>query len=311
MSQASIELSLRQLHAGQRTATITEAKVLRTFKCSDNPLDIFEGYVDFDGARLRSCRRWFGQGESKYGEWLNSRVIFRGEELDYGDDPRVFVHQGKVCLVAVIHTEEHGLRNHLIEFQAPDRWVRYFLMPPKQVDPGKNWSPLQLPDGRLAFVHSFSPLRLLIEVKRERGIILLGQLNAPGIPPEQGDGRFPAHRGGTNGITSGNLTFGIGHTTRLAQDSSGGPVVNRGCYFADDLQLIHRPFFWCFDFPKLDIVQGLIEFDWDPRYWVVEPTSLIVDPSGDAALLYTAEVERSFVDPTSAARSVEYRIEFH
>jgi hypothetical protein len=284
--------------------------VLRTFRCSDNPLDIFESYVEFGGARLRSCRRWFGQGDGKYGEWLNSRVIFRGEELDYGDDPRIFLYQGKVCIISSVYSADHGFRSHLIEFQARDRWARYFLLPPKTVEPGKNWSPLQLLDGRLAFVHSFSPLRLLIESKRERGVILLSQVNAPGIPPEEGDGHgFPAHRGGTNGVTSGNLIFGVGHTTRLARNHSGDRVISPGCHYADNAQLIHRPFFWCIDAVNLDIVHAPIEFEWDPRFWIVDPTSLIFEAETGRGVFYTTEVERSFVDPTSSARTVEYRIE--
>jgi hypothetical protein len=301
---------IQQIFNRQRTVCVTGMSVLRTFKCSDNPLDIFEGYVEYDGARLRSCRRWFGQGLGKYGEWLNSRVIFRGEDLDYGDDPRIFLHQGKVCIVANVYSADHGFRNQLIEFQSPDRWVRYFLMPPKAVEPGKNWSPLQLPDGRLAFVHSFSPLRLLIETRRENGVILLGQANATGISPEDGDGRgFPAHRGGTNGVTSGDFVFGVGHTTRFAKDHDGKPVISPGCYYANDEQLIHRPFFWCIDSNNLDIVHEPIAFEWDPRFWLVDPTSLILEPEAGRGFLYTTEVARSFVDPSSDARTVEYRIE--
>ena len=312
MNSTVIGDPLQQLYARQRSVCITGMNVLRTFNCSDNPLDIFEAYVDFGGVRLRSCRRWFGQGVGKYGEWLNSRVIFRGEDLDYGDDPRIFLHQGNICIVANVYTVDHGFRNHLIEFQASDRWARYFLMPPKQVEPGKNWSPLQLPDGRLAFVHSFSPLRLLIETKREHGVILLSQVNASGISPEEGDGRgFPAHRGGSNGVTSGNLAFGVGHTTQLAKNPDGNPVISPGCYYGDNIQLIHRPFFWCIDFLNLGIVHGRIDFNWDSRFWIIDPTSLILDPKAGRGFLYTTEVERSFVDPTSAARSVEYRIEIH
>jgi hypothetical protein len=311
MSHASIGGPLQELFAGQRTVSVAGMRVLREFGCDDNPLDIFEAYVDFGGARLRSCRRWFGQGPNKYGEWLNSRVVFRGDELDYGDDPRIFLFQGKVCLVANVYSVDHGFRTHLIEFQGPDTWVRYFLMPPKLVEPGKNWSPLQLPDGRLAFVHSFSPLRLLIESKRERGVILLSQTNAPGIAPEEGDaGGFPAHRGGTNGVTSGNFVFGVGHTTRRATNNIGNAVISPGCYYYGDEQLIHRPFFWCIDSSSLEIVHGAIDFNWDPRFWIVDPTSLILDPRADGGFLYTTEVERSFVDPSSAARTVEYRIEF-
>jgi len=309
MSDASMRNSFQQLYAGERTVAITGMSVLRTFKCSDNPLDIFEGYVQHGSVRLRSCRRWFGQGVGKYGEWMSSRIIFRGEDLDYGEDPRIFLHQGRVCIVACSYTAEHGFRNHLIEFRGPDRWVRYFLMPPKSVEPGKNWSPLELPDGRLAFVHSFRPLRLLIETKREHGIILLTQMTAPGIPSEGDDcDGFPAHRGGTNGVTSGDLILGVGHTTRVATNSQFEPITSPEGYPPGDVQLIHRPYFWCINSVDLALAHGPIEFSWDPRFWIVDPTSLIFDEKTGRGFLYTTEVERHFVDPTSAARTVEYEI---
>jgi hypothetical protein len=150
----------------------------------------------------------------------------------------------------------------------------------------------------------------MIETKREHGVILFGQVNAPGFSPEEGDGHgFPAHRGGTNGVTAGELVFGVGHTTRLAKDPVGNPVVSLGCYYANNEQLVHRPFFWCINLTSLDIVHGPVDFQWDPRFWIVDPTSLIFDPDAGRGVLYTTEVERSFVDPSSAARTVEYRIE--
>lgn len=285
---------------------VREREVIRNFRCSDDPLDIFDGFVLWRGAVLRSSRRWFGQGPGKYGDWLSSRVVFQGIELDYGDDPRIFVANGKVCIYANIRTREHGFRNHLIEVEGPGRWQRYFLMPPHDVQPGKNWSPFTTRDGRLAFVHSFSPLRILREVKRETGIILLRADEFPGLAAEDGDGSgYPAHRGGTNGITTGKHVVGIGHTTKVAHDPEGGYVKSPGAYYVDDNQLIHRPFFWKLDLEANSVQAWTIEHPWDPRYWVVDPTSLL--PRDDGVLeFYTTEVETSFVDPASRACTVRY-----
>ncbi len=277
-----------------RKVEILDKAVIRNFKCSDNPLDIFDGYVELDGKILHSCRRWFGQGDNHVGEFLSSRVVFRGKELDYGDDPRIFLHQGQVNILSNTFSELHGFRNHLSVINERGDFDRYYLMLPLGLSQGKNWSPFEFPDGRLGFVFSFSPLIVLMEIKREKGVILLKAIEGQGIPEAQGDGNFPAHRGGTNGIRVGDSVFGVGHTTKLSSDQAGA-------------RLIHRPYCWFLDIANMSMEYSDIEYPWDDRYYVVDPTSLIWDHDKEVGWFFTTEVERNFVDPTSHARTVKYQ----
>jgi len=293
-----------------RTAPqVIRANVLRRFSCAENPLEIFDGYCLHQGVRVRSARRWFGQAPDRIGEFLNSRVILAGHELDYGDDPRVFVHQGRIHLHATMYTAGFGFRNHLIEILSPTEWRRYFLMLPDGVEQGKNWSPFEFPDGQLGFIHSFTPLRILREFRRENGIILFRVIEQPSNNPEEGDySGFPAHRGGSNGIRFDQRIFGVGHTTRKVHDSTGAAVSSESAIYPNNHQLIHRPFAWCLDFPTLALTISDIDYQWDPNYWIADPTSLIRDDASGRIHLITTEVERSFVDPSGSGRVVEYEL---
>ncbi len=290
--------------------SLVDTTVLRNFSSSDDPLEIFDSYIADGEDRLRACRRWFGQAPDKLGDWQHSRVVFRGQEVDYGEDPRVFRHQGKICILAANYSREHGFRNHLVVFNDDTSWNRYFLMPPLGLPPGKNWTPLELLDGRLAFIHSFSPLRMLIEISRERGIILLGLESAPGVQEESVNGdEFPAHRGGTNGITMQDTVIGFGHTTRKAKNNLGDNIISPNSYYPNDEQIIHRPFFWDLDLEDLSLRCHEIDLPWHSSFWIIDPTSLIYDKHNAILELFTTEVERNFVDPASKGRTVRYRLE--
>lgn len=288
---------------------IEAQEILREFRCDENPLDIFDGYASSNGQLIRSCRRWFGQGPDKYGDWLNSRVVVSAREFDYGDDPRIFLFQGKICVSSNIFSPGFGFRNHLVEINPDGSWNRYFLMVPSDVVVGKNWSPFEFPDGVLGFVHSFSPLRILREVRRENGIILLKAIEAMGIPAEPGDAHgFPAHRGGTNGLRIGTHIVGIGHTTRVARGNDGELVYSPGAGYERNEQLIHRPFLWTLSTSELTLTCQEISHNWDDRFWVVDPTSFIFGASAGQYSFFTTEVERSFIDPTSAGRVMRYDV---
>lgn len=287
---------------------LQDAQLIREFYCSDDPLDIFDAYAFLDRQRVHCCRRWFGQSKQRIGGFRDSRVVVRGIDLDYGDDPRVFVHQGRLSVLSATYSPTHGFRNHLIVFNSTDRWSRYFLMPPLGLNPGKNWSPFEDRSGRLNVIHSFSPLVILQEIRRERGIILLEARTASGVPLEEGPEEFPAHRGGTNGLPCGPLIFGIGHTTRLAADCSGAPVYHPHCLFPNSQQLIHRPFGWLLDPDSLAVQLFDISHTWDQHFWIIDPTSLIWNADEECFEIFTTEVERNFCDPTSRGRTMSYKL---
>lgn len=289
--------------------SIENEEVLREFRCSENPLDIFDGFASHNGHLIRACRRWFGQESGKYGDFINSRVVIGGREFDYGDDPRIFLFQGKLCASANIYSPGFGFRNHLIEINPDGSWHRYFLMAPPDVVTGKNWSPFGFPDGVLGFIHSFSPLRILREIRRENGIILLNSIEGAGIPAEPGDAHgFPAHRGGTNGLKIGAYVVGIGHTTRVAKGGDGELIYSPGAGYERNEQLIHRPFLWTLSTSDLTLRCQEIGHNWDERFWVVDPTSFISRPSAGKYSFFTTEVERSFIDPTSEGRVMRYDV---
>lgn len=293
--------------------TLSQKTVLRNFHCGENPLDIFDSYAMLNGVKVHCCRRWFGQSEKGVGEPFNSRVIVRSEETGYGDDPRLFIHQGRLCTVATVWSGRHDFRNHLQIFESDGSYTRYYLMPPKGLKPGKNWSPFEFPDGKLGFIHSFSPLVVLREIKREEGILLLDILTGNGIPREDGPNSYSAFRGGSNALpldSYGYILFGIGHTTRLAYTADQQPVIIPNNMYENSHQLIHRPFGWILDFTTMTMHHIPVRADWDAPFWIVDPTSLIAKGPRKFEL-YTAEVERNFSDPFSKARSVAYEAQLH
>jgi hypothetical protein len=270
------------------SARLADCCELRRYSLGTSPLDIFDGFAVASGGTVRTCRRCYHQ------DWYNTRVIINGHDIDFGEDPRIFVHHGVAHVAACVYLVGYGFRNHLIEFTSNATWRRWLLVVPSSIDPGKNWSPITFPDGRLGFVQQFSPLVLLREVRREAGAMVLEALTYDGIPFEAGQGGFCAHRGGTNGIPVGDEIFGIGHTTRVEAADGGDRV-------------IHRPFAWWLR-PHLGQVRvGAVEYDWDPEFNVVDPTSLIRHPDGRIEM-YTAEFYRSAIDPGGVGRSCRYSV---
>lgn len=289
------------------TLRIEPREILREFSCGDDPLDIFDGYAWWNGSRVHICRRWFGQSQTRIGDFHNSRIVISGDDIDYGDDPRPFAYQGRFAAIAARYSSLHGFRNHLYISGPSSDWERYYLMPPKGIEAGKNWSPFEDRSGRLNFVHSFAPLVVLRELRREAGVILLEALCSGGLKTEDGPNEFPAHRGGTNGLRIGNLVVGIGHTTRFAYDPAGRPVRHPQCRYPGEHQLIHRPFGWVLNPKTLEVASFNVNSDWDQNYWIIDPTSLFWNPSSNCFDLVTTEVERNFCDPSSRARAMIYQ----
>ena len=137
----------------------------RTVLLDDRPngrsLTIFHSYCEALGKRWCATRRVVD------GAWADSSVELDGQRLDYGEDPRIFVHAGRPAIVAVVSLPGHDLRNHLYEVDRRG-FERSILLPPQSWSAGKNWSPISCWDGKIRFVHSFDPLTILIEERRDR-----------------------------------------------------------------------------------------------------------------------------------------------
>ncbi|MEM9478809.1 MAG: hypothetical protein AAGA58_04010 [Verrucomicrobiota bacterium] len=300
-------------------AEITKKEVLREFSCGDHPLHIFDGYVQFRGKKHCISRRWERPDPDGPADHMHSKIAFDGEPIEIGEDPRPFIFDDKIGAVACVYRPDYGFRNHLFTFEPEKRWwgrerfraERVILVPPFSVEPGKNWSPFPWSKDRLAFIHSFSPLVVLIEKRREMGAIVLREKRGEGIPFEEGgSGNFPAHRGGSNGVKIDNQIVGFGHITRYARDANGEILVIPGNQFVDDKQLIHRPFLWCLDPKTMEMTHSEIDYDWNEQFWIIDPTSLIYHADTQRAELFTTEVERNFCDTASTGQTVRYEVVF-
>ena len=195
---------------------LTDRQVLRKFNCRSN-LEYFEGVAVVNGKRVTIGRRKIITPQKGQPDGSHLLVERKDTGIDF-DDPRVFVYQGKLCLSGLKSgkSKDAGY-NFLIEVDNDLKLTEFKLVVPEDMShyAGKSWSPFETPDGRLGFIHSFTPLRILFETRRNKSSIFLEKFEYPGLPFVYGDGRFPAHRGGTAGVCIKNNIFGIGHTTKL------------------------------------------------------------------------------------------------
>lgn len=261
-------------------------KVCCEFPLNLDPLDIFHGYCEINGKRHQVTRRWFNH------DWINSVVTFDDRVLDYGEDPRVFVHQNQPAIVSVVCRPRYGFRNHIFEIDHQG-FRRSILVLPASLSTGKNWSPFSFWDGRVGFVHSFDPPIILREERREQGVIVLGVCHGANSVSEIGPGNFSCYRGGSNGISINNFVFGVGHTTRFRCGLRG---------------VIHRPFMWILDQTTANIsVLGVGCDEFPTECHVIDPTSLI-RLSETEFEVFTTEVNRSsFHDTSGIGRVTSYR----
>jgi hypothetical protein len=285
-SVGGIEPSGCKVLAVSNIVSLNERREIRSYSLGGSQTDIFDGYAKINGTMAWSCRRCHNE------DWYNTRIVVNGEDLDFGEDPRLFVHQGVLHVSCCVYNPGYGFRNHLIQLASARNWRRWILLPPNDVDSGKNWSPFAFPDGRLGFIHQFSPLVLLREIRRESGAMLMEALTGEGVAFEAGEGGFCAHRGGTNGIALSDEIFGIGHTTRVREANG-------------ERSIIHRPFAWWLDPTRRRVRVDEVQCDWDARYNIVDPTSLVRHEDGRIEV-FTTEAYRSFIDPGGAARGCRY-----
>ncbi len=245
---------------------------------------IFHSYCETFG------RRWCATRRVHDGDWPASMLQLDGQTLDFGEDPRLFVHNGRPAIVAVTHIAGYGMRNHLYEIH-DGTFTRSILLLPEDLAQGKNWSPFTAQDGGLGFVHGFDPPTILYEVRREHGVIVLGVQRGERVVTERGPGDYPAFRGGSNGVPVAGFTLGIGHTTRFRPGEEGSNVAALGFD-----HLLHRPFGWVLGRDERTLRVFDIEGDFPAEFDVIDPTSLIALPDGGFAL-FTTEVNRHFHDP--------------
>jgi hypothetical protein len=267
-----------------QTLVLSSRQVLRELDLGSFPLHLFDSHCTLGG------RRHIFDRECSDGSGIDTLIRQNGQPLDFGEDPRAFVHNNQVCAVGVTHVAGYGPRNHLYVCHAGGTFERFLLLVPTDLPPGKNWSPFTFPDGGLGFIHSMDPLIVLREKRRERGVIVMAPLYGLSMQSEAGPGQFSAYRGGTCGVTLGNQIFGFGHTTRYLPGET--------TTFSDVLgfdHLYHRPFGWLLD-PDGPVIRFFdVTGHFDARFSLIDPTSLL-PLAVDRMELITSEVERHFHD---------------
>ncbi|HLJ05303.1 MAG TPA: hypothetical protein VKT26_03475 [Acetobacteraceae bacterium] len=276
------------------TLALSNKQVLRELDLGKFPLHIFDSHCMLAGQRHTFDR------ECSDGSGIDTLIRLDSQPLDFGEDPRAFVHNNEVCAVSSTHVAGYGYRNHLYICHHNGTFDRLLLVVPTELPPGKNWSPFTFPDGGLGFVHTMDPLVLLREKRRERGVIVMEPLHGLSVQSEAGPGQFSAYRGGTCGVTLDNQIFGFGHTTRYLP----GEITTFSNVLGFD-HLYHRPFGWLLD-PAGPVIRFFdVTGPFDAIFSVIDPTSLLA-LADDRMELITTEVERHFHDTSGRGEVCSY-----
>jgi hypothetical protein len=275
---------------------LTGRTVRQAFRLNERPLDIFHSYVEVGGKLSCATRRYITDDSEL------TKIMFNGDMIDYGEDPRAFVFEGKPAVVSVVALYGYDYRNHLYRFDLTGVNRAAFVLP-KGMSPGKNWTPFTFPDGSLGIIHSFDPLVVLREIRREDGIVIMEAVNGLSSFSELGPQNFSAYRGGTCGLWHGDYVFGIGHTTRYIPGFDHTHVDGRGLEY-----LRHRPFGWVLDLQTMTVFDFDIEGPFPAEFEVVDPTSLI-RLGAESFEVFTTEVNRHFIDLEGRGEAASYRFE--
>src|SRR3984957_1633057 len=134
---------------------LSDRRVLRELDLGDFPLRLFDSHCTLGGRRHTFDR------ECSTATGIDTRIRLDGLPLDFGEDPRAFIHRNEVCADSATHVAGYGFRNHLYICHDDGRFERLLLLVPADLPPVKNWSPFAFPDASLGFIHSMDPLVVL------------------------------------------------------------------------------------------------------------------------------------------------------
>jgi hypothetical protein len=192
-------------------------------------------------------------------------VVINGDEVDFGEDPRGILIDGRLHVTANIFSYEHGYRNKLIIENESGSFTSYNIVIPKSVPEGKNWVICDLGGPKIHLIHSYSPLIILKEIYREKSAIIFDSFQYEGIQCNDFTDNYPIYRGGSPGLRTGYGIFGGGHTTVKS-------------YLGDELINTHRPFFWRINSEwKIEILK--CRYDFADGHRVIDVTGL--SPQGE------------------------------
>jgi len=260
--------------------SITDSSVINEFNFDPANFDVFHSQCVVDGQAYTFSRIVNNL------EWFNTQIKVGDTVLGYGEDPRAFDLLGTPACYSV-KFEEPTVRfiPQLYINNGNDEWDRIDIAMGDNLSPGKNWAPFTY-NNEIYFVHEISPFRV---VKLEGDVVY--SVFQQDLPTEiQPLDRYPVLRGGCNGLDIGNgRVLGFGHDN-----------------YARDNAITHRPFVWCADMinHKVDIVN--VDFAWDDRYNIIDPTAFILKDG--QYYLMTCETETVWNNPIQSGRNCLYTV---
>jgi hypothetical protein len=258
--------------------SISEPEVLDQFKFNTTNFDIFHSQVgDYTFCRSVS-----------YQNWPVTSVKVNGQMIGLGEDPRAFDLFGIPACYAVRFNEVERFVPQLF-LQNEDEWMIVNIKVPNTITPGKNWSPFTYNDS-VYFVHEVSPFRVLRLAGDVATVEFEYNLPAEVMPIDN----YSVLRGGSNGLDVGDgIVLGFGHDN-----------------YADnhyDINTIrHRPYPWVVNMKDQTVGLPKIDFAWDSRYNIIDPTAFIVKDG--KYFLMTCETESQWKRQVQTGRRCLYPI---
>lgn len=300
---------------------VGNCEIIDEGKFSDE-FEIFKSIVLHKGEQLYFSRK------VKNRCWDNSEIIFEGDSIGFGEDPRAFLFNEKPACYTVTYKKNRGWINK-IAIKDNLSWSWHFLINIEfNLPPGKNWSPFVYM-GEVYFLHGFNPpviLKAKLSDKADNTAVLCPHYVGKTSAKKNLIDRYSVYRGGSNALElDPGVFFGFGHTntttSRLSQVSVKLiSVVQRFLNLfklhsikLDNLielekeKILHRPFVWSYDINRGRFETTEINHEWNDNYKIIDPTSFV--KIEDEYFLYTCETEHIWgVSRPQNYRHCKYKI---
>ena len=258
--------------------SITDCTIINQFEFTPTTFDVFHSQCYVDGIEHTFSRHVNRQ------DWFNTQVKIGNTLIGRGEDPRAFDLLGIPACYSVMFTGNEFIPQLYIK--SDDTWDCIQINMGDNLRPGKNWAPFVY-DNEIYFVHEISPFRV---VKLAGDVVY--SVFTQDLPTEiQPLDSYSTLRGGCNGLDIGNnLVVGFGHDNYASTRDS----------------IRHRPFGWCIDMLKQNVDIVNVNFEWDDRFNIIDPTAFIMKDG--QYYLMTCETERAWHIPTQSGRNCLYAV---
>jgi hypothetical protein len=220
--------------------------------------------------------------------WPNTSIKINGEIIGLGEDPRAFDMMGSPACFSIRFNEIERFVPQLY-IKGDDGWDSIKIQMEDDLPVGKNWNPFVY-NEEIYFVHEISPFRVLkLEGDTVKTVFSI-DIDSDIMPID----KYSVLRGGCNGLQISETTvMGFGHSNHASDVS-------------DINSIIHRPFVWSVNMQtqKVDIIN--LDFPWDSKYNIIDPTALIT--INDEIVLQTCETELVWNNNNQSGRHCLYKV---